>query len=259
MKNFPTKVLIILTLLIFTNTFQCLSQNLTIYGNLYTKNQKVQKVYSAANGQRFNSKNFVIVTPEKKYTFTIAIAQIKESKIVNIKFALDTLVNPEKQGECYQTINILEIVNSPLFKNQQSINLESDLNPESFCRKISDEKINWKSEKFRFVGDYTLKYSDTTHQMMLSSGNNYYAEAYLNKLSSRYTNREIGNWNYDPIKKTLKISIHQSRNYSFGIFVTESKEYIFNVTETNGILSFSSPIGMTLEKYPDEIQMFSGE
>ena len=110
---------LLLIFLAFTAVFVC-AQNLVITGKVFDSNDaRAGKLYYAAKGKKFSSKRFISYSADKKYTFKMAIAQIKKDSIESIYFVTDTNSNPLLPHACAHVIHVGKIVRSSYFKGKK--------------------------------------------------------------------------------------------------------------------------------------------
>lgn len=237
------KLILISTIVILTNLTY--SQDLILQGKVISdfSEKKEKKVYYREEGGSFSSKKSILLTSDQKYSLKISLKKIQDEKIERLYFTLDSTIDISDRYACFYKINVAEIVKSPIFKNQKSIKLESDLFLHCY-QTVGYEATD--DHKERFVGDYRMKVNDTIHTLTLYNGQ-YRVSGAIDKLTKNFMDREKGSWDYNPDKKTLTISVGRLENELFGTGVKTWRQYVFSVVEGDST-SFMNIEGVKLSK-----------
>ena len=236
---------LLLIFLAFTAVFVC-AQNLVITGKVFDSNDaRAGKLYYAAKGKKFSSKRFISYSADKKYTFKMAIAQIKKDSIESIYFVTDTNSNPLLPHACAHVIHVGKIVRSSYFKGKNSIVINSDLFPYFHC----DEGIYYGADedgKAQYTGSYALTVNDTVHKIYLSAAM-YIYRADLSIMTSQYMLGERGDWGINTASNELVFSIDKQYNEEFGTVLKKNIEYTFTIVPLGDPFVFEGKVG-TLKK-----------
>ena len=228
-------------------SFNSSAQNLELSGTVqYYDLKTTGKIYYAAVGEKFSTKNFITYDKNKRFTFRKTIAELKTSKIKTLVFAIDTTQKTDDIYACVHRINVAEILNANEFKKLKTIKLKSDLLIDENCTttvayRASDEN------KDRFVGEYELFVKDTIRSIELRDML-YNAKTKLFKPSKDHMDEEYGGWNYNSDKKILSIYVSTQLNGRFGLALRKSFSWDFFVDETDGKMKFQSKQAVLVKK-----------
>ncbi len=229
------KLFALFALFIFQKNY---AQNVELQGTVqYYDLQKTGKIYYAEAGKKFNTKDFIEYDENKKYKFSISIEKIKNEKINNLVFGIDTTQRTNDEHACIQKINVGEIINDTLFKKMKSIKLRNDFLLDRNC--TSSVYYGAEKEETLFIGNYQLVSKDTARSIMVKDFFYVYNSA-LSKFTVNYTNEEFGHWNYNKEKKLLSFNKLYDLNSKFGILVKNNYRNSFKVVEKNGDLIFKN-------------------
>lgn len=242
------KLISILLLLLIANTSY--AQYLIIEGKTDPE-EKFSKIYYTKKGEPFSDKKYIEPDLGGMYTFKAKIKDLKKNKTDILVFSTSMNASSSENFACTHKINIKNIFDSDLFKDQKSITIRNDFNIYRDCNESMYYEANNRGNG-RFVGNYILTISDYSYNVSLENAMCKLSAA-INPINKDYMTKLIGSWSYYEKENSLTLFVSYGSNEKFGTSIDIKESYRFIVTENedgNMILTFEPKDGQVakLEK-----------
>ncbi len=221
-----------------TILFLSLMTSITLYSQKITISGKMDRKYDNLY-YAFDKMNF---SPEKSakinvqdYSIQLEYKKIKKVKTIYITNSLWNEDTPDRKEDCVHSIDLKEIIKNFNNKSYSEINIENDIIRNPNCG-ISMEK-ELPNNLNKFLGEYTLTVNGDKRNVKITSQK---MESTFRKINSKLMTNENSNWSYSDEKKQLTFSRVMQYNPKLGLKLIIFDNYVFDVVEINGKLTFNS-------------------
>jgi len=215
------------------------AQTLTLYGKVeYFGPADHGPIFYSTNGEAFSKQKYITYDQNGSYSFSITLADVNKKAITSIAFGLALNSDLASSDACVHRVNISTILQDPKFRNSPSIRVHTDLMTSSNCEAAEYSNAGEDGNE-GLTGYYHMQRQDTIWELHLKP-ELYNCTATFGPESEDRMNKMTGNWQYNKETRKLSLIFYEQWNEKFGIGLSVTRRFDFDVTENKGKFSFSS-------------------